>query len=110
VKETSHIFEACNPLHIPIPSIILPIKKKGGLYCSMQIKITKGYRREAVEIYKHVATYVAIFPVSGRSERRRKAPSPTEPLADMTARLLGMRETAPGPHGSSGMLSSQAFF
>ena len=29
----------------------------------MQIKITKGYRREAVGRYKHVATYVAIFPI-----------------------------------------------
>ena len=35
----------------------------------MQIKIAKGYRREAVERYKHVATYVAIFPVLGRSEQ-----------------------------------------
>ena len=34
----------------------------------------------------------------------------TEPLADTTARLLGMRGTAPRPRGSSGMLSSQAFF
>ena len=64
----------------------------------MQIKITKGYRREAIKRYKHIATYVAIFPVLGRS------------LADATARLLGMRGTAPRPHGSSGMLPSQAFF
>ena len=74
----------------------------------MQIKITKGYRREAVGRYKHVATYVAIFPVLGRSERATK--KGTEPLADATAGLLRMRGLAPRPHGSSGMLSSQAFF
>ena len=66
--ETSHIFEDCNPLHIPIPSIMLPVKKKGGLYCSRQIKITKGYRREAIERYKHIATYMAISPILGRGE------------------------------------------
>ena len=45
-----------------------PRKGERELYCSMQTKITKGYRREAIERYKHVATYVAIFPVLGRSE------------------------------------------
>src|SRR6185436_20279360 len=53
-----------------------PRKGERKLYCSMPIKVTKGHRRGAVERYKHVATYVAIFPVLGRSERRRKAPSP----------------------------------
>ena len=76
MKETSRIFEGRNSLYTPIPSVILPVEEKEGLYCSMQIKITKGYRREAVERYKHIATYVAIFPVLGRNERRRKAPSP----------------------------------
>ena len=75
-RNFTHIFEDCNPLHTPTPSIILLVKKKGVLYCSMQIKITKGYRRKAVERYKHIATCVAIFPVLGRSEERRKAPSP----------------------------------
>ena len=73
----------------------------------MQIKIAKGYRHEAIEKYKHIATYVAIFPVLGGRQATKKS---TEPLADAMARLLGMRGTTPRPHGSSGMLSSQAFF
>ena len=71
-----HIFEGRNSLYTPIPSVILPVEEKGDFIAQMQIKITKGYRRKAVERYKHGATYVAIFPVLGRSERRRKAPSP----------------------------------
>ena len=63
-------------MYTPIPSVILPVEEKGDFIAQMQIKIRKGYRREAVERYKHDATYVAIFPVLGRSERRRKAPSP----------------------------------
>ena len=55
-------------MYTPIPSVILPIEEKGDFIAQMQIKITKGYRREAIEKYKHVATYVAIFPVLGRSE------------------------------------------
>ena len=35
----------------------------------VQIKIIKDYRREAIKRYKHVATYVAIFPVLGKSAR-----------------------------------------
>ena len=63
-------------MYTPIPSVILPVEEKGDFIAQMQIKITKGYRREAVERYKHVATYVAIFPVLGRSERRKKARAP----------------------------------
>ena len=66
-EETSHIFEGHNSLYTPIPSIILPVEEKGDFIAQMQIKITKDYRREAVERYKHVATYMAIFPVLGRS-------------------------------------------
>ena len=56
-------------MYTPIPSVILPVEEKGDFIAQMQIKITKGYRREAIERYKHIATYVAIFPVLGRSER-----------------------------------------
>ena len=70
------MFEGRNSLYAPIPSVILPVEDNGDFIAQMQIKITKGYRREAIERYKHVATCVAIFPVLGRSERRRKAPSP----------------------------------
>ena len=62
------MFEGHNSLCTPIPSVILPVEEKGDFIAQMQIKITKGYRREAVERYKHVATYVAIFPVLGRNE------------------------------------------
>ena len=47
------------------------------------------------------------FPCLGEERALVKS---TEFLADMPSRLLGMRGTAPKPHGSSGMLSSQAFF
>ena len=30
-KETPHIFEGCNPLYNPVPSVILPVKEKGTL-------------------------------------------------------------------------------
>ena len=64
------MFEGRNSLYAPIPSVILPVEDNGNFIAQMQIKITKGYRREAVERYKHIATCVAIFPVLGRSERR----------------------------------------
>jgi hypothetical protein len=70
------MFEGCNSLYTPIPSIILPVEEKGDFIAQIQIKITKGHRREAIERYKHIATYVAIFPVLGRNKRQRKAPSP----------------------------------
>ena len=38
----------------------------------MQIKITKGYRREAVERYKHIATCVAIFLALGEASDEEK--------------------------------------
>ena len=66
--ETSHIFEGRNSLYTHIPSVILPVEEKGDFIAQMQIKFTKGYRCEAVERYKHIATYVAIFPVLGRKE------------------------------------------
>ena len=69
-KETPHIFEGRKPLYNPVPSVILPVKEKGTLL----LDANKDYRREAVKKYKHITTYVAIFPVLGRSERRRKAP------------------------------------
>ena len=55
-------------MYTPIPSEILPVEEDGDFVAQMQIKITNGYRREAIERYKHVATYVAIFPVFGRYE------------------------------------------
>ena len=67
-EETSHIFEGRNSLYTPIPSVILPVEEKGDFIAQMQIKITKGYRREAIERYKYIATYVAIFPVLGRNK------------------------------------------
>ena len=63
-------------MYTPIPSVILPVEEKGDFIAQIRIKITNGYRRESIERYKHIATYVAIFPVLGRSERRRKAPGP----------------------------------
>ena len=62
------MFEGRNSLYTPIPSVILPVEEKGDFIAQMQIKITKGYRREAIERYKNIATYVAIFPVLGRNE------------------------------------------
>ena len=50
----------------------------------MQTKITKGYRLEAVEKYKRIATCVVIFPVLG-----------SESLADITARLHGIARSSP---------------
>ena len=55
-------------MYTPIPSVILLVEEKGDFIAQMQIKITMGYRREAVESYKHIATYMAIFPVLGRNE------------------------------------------
>ena len=55
-------------MYAPIPSIILPVEEKGDFIAQIRIMIADGYRREAIERYKHVATYVAIFPVLGRSK------------------------------------------
>ena len=55
-------------MYTPIPSVILPAEEKGNFIAQMQIKITKSHRREAIKRYKHIATYVAIFPVLGRKE------------------------------------------
>ena len=62
------MFEGRNSLYTPIPSVILPVEEEGDFIAQMQTKITKGYRREAIERYKHIATYAAIFPVLGRNE------------------------------------------
>src|SRR6185295_742868 len=67
-----HTFEDQNPLQgwcPPIHSRSSSPRWRRRLHCSLQTKTTKGYRLEAVEKYKHVATYVVIFPVLGRSER-----------------------------------------
>ena len=74
-----HTFEDQNLLqvwHPPIHFWSSSPRRRMGLHCSLQTKITNGYRLKAVEKYKHIATCVAIFPVLGRSERRRKALSP----------------------------------
>ena len=52
-------------MYTPIPSVILPVEGKGDFIAQMQIKITNGYRREAIERYKHIATYLA--PLSART-------------------------------------------
>ena len=64
-------------MYTPIPLVILPVEEKGDFITQMRIKITNGYQREAIERYKHVATYVAIFPVLGGAsdEERHRAPS-----------------------------------
>ena len=66
---TSHIFEGRKLYVRPYTLGDPPRKEERELYCSMPIKVTKGHRRGAIEIYKHVATYVAIFPVLGKSAR-----------------------------------------
>ena len=53
-------------MYTPIPSVILPAEGKGDFIA--QMKITKGYRRESIERYKRIATYVTIFPVLGRNK------------------------------------------
>ena len=58
----------------------------------MRTKITKGYRLKAVEKYKRIATYVAIFPVLGEERAPMKS---TESLADITTRLLGITRSSP---------------
>ena len=58
----------------------------------MQTRITKGYRLEAIEKYKRIATYVAIFPVLGEEREPMKS---TESLADITTRLLGIARSSP---------------
>ena len=104
--ETSHIFEDYNPLYIPIPSVILPVKEKGILLLDAN-KDCKGLlarSRRKIQTRCHLRSN---FPYLG--EERALVMS-TEFLADMAARLLRMRGTAPRPLGSVGMLSSQAFF
>ena len=68
-----HTFENQNPLQGLCPPIHFQSsspRRRRRLHCSLQTKITKGYRLKAIEKYKRVATCVAIFPVLGRSERR----------------------------------------
>ena len=62
------MFEGRNSLYAHIPSVILPVEDNGDFIAQMQIKITKGYRRESIERYKRIATYVTIFPVLGRNK------------------------------------------
>src|SRR6185437_6025784 len=99
------MFEGSSPLYIPIPSVILPVKEKGTLL----LNANKDYKglparsRRKVQMHCHLR---GNFPCLGEERATKKG---TEPLAGETARLLGMRATAPRPHGSSGMLSSQAF-
>ena len=100
------MFEGCHPLYIPIPSVILPIKEKGTLL----LDANKDYKGLPVQSRRKIQTHCHLrgnFPCLGEERATKKS---TEPLAGVTARLLRMRGTAPRPHGSSGMLSSQAFF
>ena len=100
------MFEGRNSLYAPIPSVILPVEDNGDFIAQMQIKITNGYRREAIERYKRCHLR-GNFPCLGEELAAKKG---TEPLADATARLLGMRGVAPRPHGTSEGPSSHAFF
>ena len=46
-----------------------PRQRNEDFIAFLQTKITKGHWLEAVERYKRIATYVAIFSVLGRSGR-----------------------------------------
>ena len=74
------------------------------------LNANKDYKELPEQSRRKVQTHCHLrgnFPCLGEERAAKKG---TEPLADATARLLGMRGTAPRPHGSSGVLSSQAFF
>ena len=74
------------------------------------LKANKNYKGLPARSHRKVQTHCHLrgnFPCLGEERATKKS---TEPLADATARLLGMRGIAPRPRRSSGMLSSQAFF
>ena len=93
-------------MYTSIPSVILPMKEKGTLL----LHANKDYKGLPARSRRKVQTCCHLrgnFPCLGEERATKKS---TEPLADTMARLLGMRGIAPKPHGSGGMLSSQAFF
>ena len=74
------------------------------------LNANKDYKGLPARSRRKVQTHCHLrgnFPCLGEERAMKKS---TESLADVTARLLGMRGTARRPHGSSRILSSQAFF
>ena len=85
-EETSHIFEDCNPLYIPIPSVNLPVKEKGTLL----LDANKDYKGLPARSRRKIQTHCHLrgnFPCLGEEQAAKKG---TEPLAGATAMLLGM--------------------
>ena len=102
------MFEGRNSLCTPIPSVILPVEEKGDFIAHNARK--KDYKGLPARSHRKIQIHCHLrgnFPCLGEEQETKKG---TEPLADTIARLLGMRKAAPRPHGSSGTLSSQAFF
>ena len=80
------MFEGCNPLYIPIPSVILPVKEKGTLL----LNANKDYKGLPARSHRKIQKHCHLrgnFPCLGEERVTKKG---TEPLADATARLLGM--------------------
>ena len=97
-RKTSHIFEGCNPLYIPIPSVILPVKEKGALL----LDANKDYKGLPARSHRKVQTCCHLrgnFPCLGEERVLVKS---TEFLADMAARLLGCEEQPPDRTGPTG--------
>ena len=94
-------------MYAPIPSVIPSVGEEGDFIAQ---SANKDYKGLPARSHRKIQTRCHLrgnFPYRGEKCAMKKG---TEPLADATARLLGMRGPAPRPHGSSGMLSSQAFF
>src|SRR6185312_2440815 len=106
-KVTSHIFEGRNSMYAPIPLVISSVGEKWDFIAQSANKDYKGLPRRSHRKIQTRCHLRGNFPRLGEEQETKKG---TEPLADATTRLLGMREAAPRPHGSSGTLSSQAFF
>src|SRR6185437_6327859 len=94
-------------MYAPIPSVISSVGEEGDFIAQ---GANKDYKGLPARSHRKIQTRCHLrgnFPCLGEERATKKG---TKPLADATARLLGMRGPAPRPHGSSGMLSSQAFF
>jgi len=94
-------------MYAPLPLGILPAKEKGNFIAQ---NANEDYKGLPARSHRKIQTHCNLrgnFPCLGEEQETKKD---TKPSADATARLLGMREATPIPHGSSGTLSSQAFF
>jgi hypothetical protein len=94
-------------MYAPIPSVISSVGEEGDFIAQ---SANKDYKGLPARSHRKIQTHCHLhgnFPSLGEERATKKG---TEPLADAIARLLGMRGPAPRPHGSSGTLSSQAFF